>query len=215
MKKPRLTPDQKDQIRKRYESGESMAKIAKAFGCSSSTVCYAVNSESKSRARVANEEWKRANPERYKEAKDRWYQEVKDDPAFKSERSAYAARYYLENRGDVIQRTGAYAKANPERRLATLRRYYKNNPHAAARNCAKRRASKLQATPPWLTAEHWAEIEATYEQAAFLSAETGIKHEVDHIDPLQGETVCGLHVPWNLQVLPRPVNRSKSNKLVS
>lgn len=168
MKKPRLTPDQKDQIRKRYESGESMAKIAKAFGCSSSTVCYAVNSESKSRARVANEEWKRANPERYK-----------------------------------------------ERRLATLRRYYKNNPHAAARNCAKRRASKLQATPPWLTAEHWAEIEATYKQAAFLSAETGIKHEVDHIDPLQGETVCGLHVPWNLQVLPRPVNRSKSNKLVS
>lgn len=73
------------------------------------------------------------------------------------------------------------------------------------------RAALLRATPPWLTAEHKAAIRAVYEEAQRLTDETGVPHEVDHIVPLRGKGVCGLHVPWNLRAIPSRENRSKSN----
>lgn len=78
---------------------------------------------------------------------------------------------------------------------------------------AKRRASKLNATPSWLTENDWMEIRRYYKVASFLTEKTGVKYCVDHIHPLQGENVCGLHVPWNLQVLTDAENTSKGNKL--
>jgi hypothetical protein len=79
----------------------------------------------------------------------------------------------------------------------------------------KRHASKMNRTPKWLTKEQRTEIRSFYLRATKLSKETGILYHVDHIVPLQGKTVSGLHVPWNLQVMvgagPNG-NCSKGNK---
>lgn len=77
---------------------------------------------------------------------------------------------------------------------------------------AKYRASKLQATPKWLTKNQLNQIESLYKLSKTIEKITNIKYHVDHIIPLQGENVSGLHVPWNLRVITASENLSKSNK---
>jgi hypothetical protein len=73
----------------------------------------------------------------------------------------------------------------------------------------KRWAAKLKRTPPWAD---WAEIQKFYEEATKKTVSTGISHHVDHVIPLQGKLVSGLHVHNNLQVLTGFENMSKSNR---
>jgi 5-methylcytosine-specific restriction endonuclease McrA len=77
----------------------------------------------------------------------------------------------------------------------------------------KRNRAFRKRVPQWLTEEHWLAINAFYLEAERKTKETGIKHHVDHIHPLRGKTVSGLHVPWNLQVLTRDENLQKAAKL--
>jgi hypothetical protein len=69
---------------------------------------------------------------------------------------------------------------------------------------AKYRAAKLQATPTCLTEQSFEKIREFYTEAARITKETGISHHVDHMEPLRGKEICGLHVPWNLQILVGP-----------
>lgn len=65
--------------------------------------------------------------------------------------------------------------------------------------------------PPWLTEQHFNQMRAFYHEAVERTIRTGYPYTVDHIIPLNSETVCGLHVPWNLQVLGFQENSSKHN----
>lgn len=73
------------------------------------------------------------------------------------------------------------------------------------------RLSRVQrATPKW--ADH-AAIAEIYRERDRITAETGIPHHVDHIYPIAGETVCGLHVHWNMRVIPASENIKKGAKV--
>ena len=71
---------------------------------------------------------------------------------------------------------------------------------------------KKSATPFWLTKTHYDQIEEVFNKANLLELENNQKYSVDHIIPLQNHLVCGLHVPWNLQILTSSENSSKKNK---
>lgn len=79
---------------------------------------------------------------------------------------------------------------------------------------ARRKASKLQATPAWLTGIQKMQLQWFYAAAKMMSETSGIKHHVDHIHPLQGDGFNGLHVPWNLRVIKASENISKHNNLL-
>jgi hypothetical protein len=100
---------------------------------------------------------------------------------------------------------------NPERKRSMNKAHYYNNKSYYVAKCAKYRAAKLKRTPKWLNSEQLACIEKEYSMAKKLEAITGDKYHVDHIIPLQGKFVSGLHVPWNLQVIEASENKSKGN----
>jgi len=103
-------------------------------------------------------------------------------------------------------------KKSSEYRKCITKLWQQRNKSKCAFYTSQRRALLLKATPSWLSEEHLNLILIEYDLAAWCTKVTQQKYEVDHIVPLQGKTVCGLHVPWNLQVLPKIDNIKKSNK---
>lgn len=89
---------------------------------------------------------------------------------------------------------------------------HENRDYRRAQNKA-RKANKKSHVPKWLTLADKKEIAAIYLRARDYTEIVGVEYEVDHIVPLRGGVVCGLHVPWNLQVLTREANLRKANKL--
>lgn len=78
----------------------------------------------------------------------------------------------------------------------------------------KRKLSKTQRMPVWLTPTQLLEIKQFYLATTILKREYHIETQVDHVVPLQGRAISGLHVPWNLQILTRSENASKQNKII-
>lgn len=140
--------------------------------------------------------WAKANPERSKEIIDTWN-------ANNREREAVRAKVWRKNNPDTYKRM---VKEWREKNAVTYKAYMNLQ-------AVKRHTAELKRTPSWLNNGHFLEIESVYNYCSALRR-TGLNYHVDHIVPLQGKTVSGLHVPWNLQVIPGAENMSKSNKLL-
>jgi len=106
-----------------------------------------------------------------------------------------------------------YQKAIQSNRQSAAK-WRADKPFKNAAKTVRYTAKKLQATPKWLTKEQHKQIEAFYWLAKLQYELTDTKYHVDHIVPLKGKTVCGLHVPWNLQVIEATANISKGNRFV-
>jgi hypothetical protein len=130
-------------------------------------------------------EYKETNPDKRRETNENYYQENKEYHATKATK---------------------WAKENPERKREIERKYDRANQPKKNARTALYKARKKRATPPWLSQQQIDEIQRIYENCP-------AGYEVDHIVPLRGKKVSGLHVPWNLQYLTAEDNNKKGNRI--
>ena len=123
-----------------------------------------------------------------------------------------ARTWALNNLGKRKASVDKWRTENLEQHNATNRNWNANNKPLKAALEGKRRSAQLQRTPVWDKDTHL--IVAKYQLANMLTRETGKPHHVDHIIPLQGKNVSGLHVFANLRVILGEDNVKKSNKYI-
>jgi hypothetical protein len=126
--------------------------------------------------------------------------------------------HHAANREEYAAHSKKWAQENPERMALLAKnwraknldranenriRWRKENPERTRFLDAKRYAQEFQATPSWADSEL---MELVYAEATHRGL------IVDHIVPLQGKNVCGLHVHYNTQLLTRSENSTKNNR---
>lgn len=162
--------------------------------------------------------WQKANPEKMKAAIKAWEQRHPERMKEKAKRTYLKRRDRIDAAiliRDCIECGEQVLHRNRRRKSKwcsvlcqsrwQAKDWMRQNPGKARERSRRYTARKLEAAPSWLTVEHKTEMALMYDRAIKS------RLNVDHIIPLQGKGVCGLHVPWNLQLLTASENRAKSN----
>ena len=146
---------------------------------------------------------------------------------FREANQDYHTKYMEDNRDKHNSSVARYRLRHPDRAKESdkrsrlkrkdaikinKRKWQLDNKDKCAASSAKRRAAKIQRTPAWLTKDDHKTINHLFIKAALFTKYCGRRYNVDHIVPLQGDTVSGLHVPSNLRVISQTENQSKGNK---
>jgi len=142
--------------------------------------------------------WHREHHQKKIEANSNWYVEhyAANADKFRKQSAIYYATRYRANR---LAHAKKWAAENRGKSNAIKKAY---------------KLAKTRACPAWLTEDdHWM-MQEVYDLAQYRSEVMGFQWHVDHVVPLRGKMISGLHVPWNLQVIPGHANMSKSNRFV-
>lgn len=132
------------------------------------------------------------------------------DPIKANKLKKYSKNYHRAHVEEEIE----YRKSRKDHLALMNKKYASENKHKRAANENKRRARKLNRTPEWLTDDDFWMMGEIYLLAQERSKLTGIEWHVDHIYPLKGKKVSGLHVPKNLRVITATENLRKGAKLI-
>lgn len=123
-----------------------------------------------------------------------------------------ANRSKAKNMAKYTKTSLDWARKNPEKTAQYQRASNARNPGRRNRLTANYRNAKAKRMPKWLSEDDLWMIQEAYHLASLRQEATGFSWHVDHIVPLRGEFVSGLHVPWNLQVIPGQENVRKGNR---
>ena len=165
--------------------------------------------------------YREAHAEQIKELKKEWKLNNREHVRNKNKQyainnpeksKAYKLKWKLNNLEKDRIAKRKYTLNNPEKVKDAGTKWRLNNPGALRARDAKRRASKKNRTPLWVDKDHMWLIKEAYELAAIRTKQFGFSWHVDHIIPLQGKLVSGLHVIENLRVIPGTENLKKQNK---
>ena len=154
--------------------------------------CFNRDRPSRAGSEYAKKLWKKY----YAKKRDELLRNQKENESRKKKQ----AERYKNNKEEIKRKQKEYSKTSRAKSLNARRQSHRN-----------RRLSRAQ--PKWLSEKHLQEMNDIYWLAQDLKVITGEVYHVDHIVPLQGVNICGLHVPWNLQILPADLNIRKSNKM--
>lgn len=147
--------------------------------------------------------WVEENSERARNNRRTWYRENRARVLEEKKRERE------ENPERLRRMEREWRRKNPEKAREYDKRWYQRNKGANAAQTVAYNCAKMRAHPSWAKEDR--RIDKMYEAARLIMNQTGEKIHVDHIIPLRGKTVCGLHVYENLQILPAGCNCEKSN----
>lgn len=161
-----------------------------------------LNYECKMCVKKYHKKWQKENRDKVKKNQEDFYKR------HGMTKSQYNKKYYNKSGYDK-----KYYEKNREKILKYKKELFEKNPHWHNSKRVLARLRKSGAAPKWLDKDMLMEIDSFYECAKALKTVRGIQYEVDHIIPLNSDYVCGLHVPWNLQILTKEENIEKGNSI--
>ena len=184
--------------------GHMAERLVSNYGCiqcaaGKFSIYYQLNAD---RLNTDVKKWRVDNKEQVRKSKALW------ESLNKERKASWNKKSYQKNRQARIDSMIAYKAANLQRCRDGSKNWKQQNHARVIATVRARECRKIMAVPKWADAT---ETQAVYEEALRLSEATGVKYHVDHVVPLMGRSVCGLHVANNLRAIPATENLAKGN----